>query len=114
MSEKLFKFDQLSEQSQENSVKGFSKFFVKMYRDRNMELISQDINNSFLWDIDREVYRNRFESIEHAAKDTVKYCSRNYREILKDLDINFLANGTSELPWEDWYQAKYDKVPAGL
>ncbi|UQS85656.1 hypothetical protein MOO46_03650 [Apilactobacillus apisilvae] len=114
MSKKLLKFNQLNEQSQLNSVKGFSQFFVKMYRDRNMEIISADIDNSFLWDIDREVYRNRFESIDHAAKDTVKYCMNNYRAIINDLNVSFLANGTPELPWEEWYQNKYNQTPEGL
>jgi hypothetical protein len=114
MGEKLYNFSELSKQAKVTSIKDFSIFYVSCYRKCNMEILSQLPDQSMLWQINQEVYRNKYESLEHAAKDTIIYCSHSYKKLLNQLDMKYLANGSSEIPWINWYQKQYDMIPKGI
>lgn len=114
MGEKLYSFDELNDQAQVTSIKDFSRFYVKCYRGNNMELLSQVSDQSMLWQINEEAYRNKYEALEHAAKDTITYCNHSYKKLLSQLDMKYLANGSSECPWEEWYDKKYQSIPDGI
>lgn len=114
MEEKLYSFSELNEQAKVTSIKNFSVFYVSCYRQCNMEILSQLSDQSMLWQINREAYRNKYENLNHAAKDTIIYCSHSYKKVLNQLDMRYLANGSSEIPWNDWYQKQYNMVPKGI
>ncbi|CAI2685557.1 hypothetical protein [Apilactobacillus apinorum] len=114
MGEKLYHFSELSEQAKVTSINAFSKFYVICYRSENMEILSQVPDQSMLWQINQEVYRNKYESVDHAAKDTIIYCSHSYEKLLNEIDMRYLANGSTEFPWESWYQQKYAALPHGV
>lgn len=114
MGEKLFHFDELSEQAKVTSIKSFSGFYVRCYRSQNMEILSQVPDQSMLWQINQEVYRNKFESVEHAARDTIIYCSHSYAKLLGELDMQYFANGSSEITWDEWYDKQFVAAPHGV
>ena len=114
MGEKLFSFDELSEQAKVTSINSFSEFYVRCYRSQNMEILSQFPDQSMLCQINQEVYRNNFESLEHSANDTIIYFSHSYAKLLGELGMQYFANGNSEITWKEWYDRQFVAAPHGV
>ncbi|KRM68247.1 hypothetical protein [Apilactobacillus ozensis] len=107
-------FSQLNEQAKQVAVKNFTTFYVHLYRTKNLEIISDKVDNAILWDIDRRLYRDKFELTDEIIADSYKYSYKEYEKVLVSLGQKYFSNGNPEINWDEWYNKQYNAVGAGL
>lgn len=67
-----------------------------------------------MWDIDRRLYRDKFELTDEIIADSYKYSYKEYEKVLVSLGQKYFSNGNPEINWDEWYNKQYNAVGAGL
>ncbi|QBP17807.1 hypothetical protein [Acetilactobacillus jinshanensis] len=111
---KLVKFDQLSDQAKKKAILDFAKFYVPHYRSENLEIIGSYDHTGLIWDINRDIWDNKFNSKEDVIKMSAHDRPKHYGKLLDKMDQKFYENGNPEKPWKKWYHDKYFSIETGL
>ena len=111
---KLTTFDQLSKTAKQKAIYDFAKFYVPMYQSENLEIIGSFDHTGLLWDINRDIWKNKFNSEPDIIKMSANDRPKHYAKLLSKMDQKFFENGNPEKPWKKWYHDKYFALETGL
>ena len=111
---KLVKFDQLKPQAQKKAINDFAAFYVPLYQSENLEIIGSFDHTGLLWDINRDIWTNKFNSEKDIIKMSAQHRAKHYAKLLDKMDQKFFANGNPQKPWKKWYHDKYYGLAKGL
>ncbi len=111
---KLVKFDQLSQRAKTKAINDFAKFYVPLYRSQNLEIIGSYDHTGLIWDINRDIWKNQYNSKKDVIKMSAHDRPKHYAKLLDKMDQKFYANGNPEKPWKKWYHDKYFSLETGL
>lgn len=111
---KLVKFNQLSKQAQAKAIKDFAAFYVPRYQREHLEIVGSFDHEGLLWDINRDIWKNKFNSEKDIIKMSIADRPKHYAKLLGKMDQKFFENGNPEKSWDKWEHDKYFALPKGL
>lgn len=111
MAEQLLTIDELDHSAQTTAVTDFAKFYIDLWQQNNLELISAyDHQHGYIENINRELTLNQSFTPEERLTTSVNFNSDDYRQLLRAIKTRFYANGRPETPWTGWYRQQFAQL----
>ncbi|GAB6092647.1 hypothetical protein [Furfurilactobacillus curtus] len=111
MAEQLLAIDELDHSAQTTAVTDFAKFYIGLWQQSNLELISTyDHQHGYIDNINHELTLNQSFTPEERLTTSVNFNSDDYRQLLHEIGLRFYTNGHSEIPWSGWYQQQFAQL----
>ena len=111
---KLVKFDQLSPQAKTKAINDFAAFYVPLYQNNHLEIIGSYDHTGLIWDINRNIWTNKFNSEKDIIKLSAKERAKHYAKLLAKIGQKFFNNGNPQKSWQQWYHDQYYGLEKGL
>ncbi|WP_137597255.1 hypothetical protein [Paucilactobacillus kaifaensis] len=102
MNDELVKIDELDEELQHKAVRDFAKFYIKLFKHENLEIIANATNGHFLIDINDLIDRNRHIDLELLVEKSSTVSFTQYIKVLEKIDQNYFVTGNAQIPWNEW------------
>lgn len=111
VSEQLVEYGDLSEEAQTQARKSFILFYIRQFKNDNLEEIANVANDRDLSMVNHLLGENRFETAEQLLPLCEKMVPASFDAILKQLSMKYNQNGESEKAWPAWYQEIHAQLP---
>ncbi|KIS03333.1 hypothetical protein [Paucilactobacillus wasatchensis] len=110
MNEKLVKINDLNSQLQQKAVRDFARFYIRLFKHENLEIVANATAGHFLVDINAVIDRNRnIDLVELLAKSSTLSFNQ-YVQVLKKIDQGYFETGNAEIPWDQWEKQQQSKL----
>ncbi|AMV61105.1 hypothetical protein [Pediococcus damnosus] len=93
---------ELTAPNQLKAVTTFAKFYIKLYKSENLEIISSYVPAGYLSDINAFIARNRYLTKEELLSISIEASRADYIQVIAHLGQSFTPNGAPEISWNDW------------
>lgn len=112
MSENTFGFNELTDAAQDNALKTFAKYYVRQYKQDNLEIIDALANDDeAVAMINQILEENNYLTEAKLADMSIAMVKSCYVKILNELSARFDEDGEPIESWETWMQSEHAKLP---
>ncbi|CAM2810639.1 hypothetical protein [Fructilactobacillus fructivorans] len=105
------KFNDLSEQAQQKVVNDFVPFYIQLFRNNNLEVMSTfDGESGVIADLNREIVTVSNNSPRDIVADVIKFDYDDFASLLSKLSQTYFENGNPTVDWSEWYVNATNKL----
>ncbi|BAP85056.1 hypothetical protein LOOC260_104930 [Paucilactobacillus hokkaidonensis JCM 18461] len=109
MNNELVKIDDLSLPLQQKAVQEFAKFYIRLFKHENLEIVA-NISSNFVVDINDVINRNRHLNTEDLIERSSAASFKQYLKILEKIDQSYYDTGNVQISWSDWEAEQQNKL----
>lgn len=102
MNDELIKIDELGKDLQQKAVRDFAKFYIRLFKHENLEIIANATSGQFLIDINDLIDRNRHIDLELLLDKSSTISFVQYMKVLEKIDQKYFTTGNVQIPWNEW------------
>ncbi|GKT02740.1 hypothetical protein ACRYI5_05120 [Furfurilactobacillus sp. WILCCON 0119] len=111
MADQLSTIDQLDEPAQSTALTSFATFYITLWRQNNLELVSQfDHQHGAIEDINHALTLNQFFTPDQARQASITFSKADYIHLIDEIGMRFHATGNPEIPWFAWYDHQFSTM----
>ena len=111
MSEQLYQYQDLSDETQANARRIFINFYIKQLSDDNLEIIDQYADDKDMAMINHLMEENNYMTIDKLAELAETELSSSFDRILADLKMEYNKNGENQTDWAVWDNQIHAELP---
>lgn len=111
VSEEFQTYKELSDDAKKQARHDFMDYYIRGFRNDNLELISSLADDRDLAMINHLLGENRFQTIDQLIPLCEGMVKSRFDAILSDIDMKYSPDGDSKQAWSAWEQELHDKLP---
>lgn len=111
VSEQLVDYAALSADAKQQARKSFINYYVRGFKDDNLEVVSNLADDRDLAMINHLVGENNFQTVDQLIPLCERMVPSSFDNILAKLDMKYNQNGEPEKNWDAWEQAIHAGLP---
>lgn len=113
MSEEGLRYSDLSATAQEHALKSFINYYVKQYRQGNLEIMGAKVSNEVMGTINETLNLNKFMDHSALVAESYRLSKSAYVEIMKQLtDVRYQEDGEPVVDWDTAWEKQEEQLPS--
>ncbi|AEB74416.1 hypothetical protein [Lentilactobacillus buchneri] len=105
-------FDKLDETATNQAVEDFIDFYLRWFKKNDLEILAEYKIDYYLADINHYIFENKSFTPEQMRKDLLEQRGNDLKHVISVINPEYDENGSLKAgSWDQWYQAKFEKVP---
>lgn len=113
VSEEGLRYSDLSATAQEHALKSFINYYVKQYRQGNLEILGAKVSNGVMGTINETLNLNKFMDHSALVAESYRLSKSAYVEIMKQLtDVRYQEDGEPVVDWDAAWEKQEEQLPS--
>lgn len=105
-------FDKLDETASNQAVEDFIDFYLRWFKKNDLEILAEYKIDYYLADINHYIFENKSFTPEQMKKDLLEQRGNDLKHVISVINPEYDENGSLQAgSWDQWYRAKFQKVP---
>lgn len=108
----IISFDKLDETATNKAVEDFIEFYLRWFKKNDLEILAEYKIDYYLTDINHYIFENKSFTPEQMIKDLLEQRGNDLKHVISVINPEYRENGALAAgTWDQWYAAKFQKVP---
>lgn len=109
--EQLVNYEELAGEVQKQARESFISYYVRQFKDDNLEVISNLADDRDLAMINHLVGENNYQTVDQLVPLCERMVAGSFDNVISKLGVQFQTNGEPKQTWTAWEQAIHAKLP---